>query len=193
MYRSAIVAAILSLTTGSAVAQMGNPGFWGADTRMEKPGVPAPHQTNNTDRLFAQLAAAGGMAEIEFARMAGGKSDAKRVKDFADLIARDHGDANAKLKALAENAKIPLPREITPDHKQAKERLDGLDGRDYDIAYIKAQIVEHQKTAQLLAWEIGSGEDAALQRFAADTLPKVMHHLSLAIEIHAELTGAAIR
>lgn len=193
MHRYAIVTAILSLTAGSAVAQMGNPGFWGADTRMEKPGVPAPHQTNNTDRLFAQLAAAGGMAEVELAKMAGQKSEAKRVKDFADLMAKDHGDANAKLKALADDAKIPLPQEVMPDHKQAKERLDGLDGRDYDIAYMKAQIVDHQKTAQLLAWEIASGEDAALQRFAADSLPKVMHHLSLAIDIHAELTGAAIR
>ena len=193
MHRYAIVAAILSLTTSSAVAQMGNPGFWGADTRMEKPGVPAPHQTNNTDRLFAQLAAAGGMAEVEFARMAGQKSEAKRVKDFADLMTRDHGDANTKLKALADDAKIPLPKEVTPDHKQIAEQLDGLDGHAYDVAYIKAQIVDHQKTAQLLAWEIGSGEDAALQRFAAETLPKVMLHLKLAQEIHAELTGAAIR
>jgi putative membrane protein len=193
MHRSAIIAAVLSLTTGSAFAQMGNPGFWGADTRMEKPGVPAPHQTNNTDRLFAQLAAAGGMAEVEFARMAGEKGEAKRVKDFADLMARDHGDANAKLKALADDAKIPLPKEVMPDHKQVKKRLDGLNGRDYDVAYIKSQIVDHQKTAQLLAWEIGSGEDAALQRFAAETLPKVLRHLQTAQTIHSELTGAAIR
>jgi putative membrane protein len=193
MYRFAMIAAAIGLTATSAVAQMGNPGFWGADTKMEKPGVPAPHQTNNTDRLFAQLAAAGGMAEVQFAKMTLQKSKAKSVKDFADIMAKDHGAASDKLRDLADAAKIPLPEDVTPDHTEVKKRLDGLEGAAYDVAYIKAQIVDHQKTAQLLAWEIGSGEDAQLQRFAADTLPKVLSHLQAAQAIHAELTGAAIR
>jgi putative membrane protein len=193
MYRYAIVVGIAGLTATSAVARMGNPGFWGADTRMEKPGVPAPHQTNNTDRLFAQLAAAGGMAEVEFAKMTLQKSKAKSIKDFADMMTKDHGAANDKLRELAEAAKIPLPEDVTPDHKEARKRLDGLEGAAYDVAYIKNQIVDHQKTALLLQWEINSGEDAQLQRFAADTLPKVLHHLQAAQTIHAELTGAAIR
>jgi putative membrane protein len=193
MYRYAIVVGIAGLTATSAVARMGNPGFWGADTRMEKPGVPAPHQTNNTDRRFAQLAAAGGMAEVEFAKMTLQKSKAKSIKDFADMMTKDHGAANDKLRELAEAAKIPLPEDVTPDHKEARKRLDGLEGAAYDVAYIKNQIVDHQKTALLLQWEINSGEDAQLQRFAADTLPKVLHHLQAAQTIHAELTGAAIR
>jgi hypothetical protein len=32
-----------------------------------------------------------------------------------------------------------------------------------DIAYISGQIADHQKTVQLLEWEIGSGQDADLQ------------------------------
>ncbi len=192
MYRFAMIA-VIGLTATSAAAQMGNPGFWGADTKMERPGVPAPHQTNNTDRLFAQLAAAGGMAEVQFAKKAAEKSKLKSVKDFADMMINEHGAANDKLRELAEAAKNPLPEDITPDHTEVKKRLDGLDGRDYDIAYVKAQILDHQKTAQLLAWEIGSGEDAQLQRFAADTLPKVLLHLQAAQTLHAELTGAAIR
>jgi putative membrane protein len=193
MYRYAIVIGIAGLTATSAVAQMGNPGFWGADTKMEKPGVPAPHQTNNTDRLFAQLAAAGGRAEVEFAKMTQQKGKAKSVKDFADMMTRDHGATNDKLRDLAEAAKIPLPEDLTPDHLEVKKRLDGLNDAAYDLAYIKAQIVDHQKTALLLEWEINSGEDAQLQRFAANTLPKVLHHLERAKAIHAELTGAAIR
>jgi putative membrane protein len=193
MYRYAIVIGIAGMTATSAVAQMGNPGFWGADTKMEKPGVPAPNQTNNTDRLFAQLAAAGGMAEVEFAKMTLQKAKAKSVMDFADMMVKDHGTASDKLRELAEAAKIPLPKDITPDHSEVKKRLDGLSGPAYDRAYIKAQIVDHQKTVQLLAWEIGSGEDAQLQRFAADTLPRVLRHLRAAQTIHAELSGAAIR
>ncbi|MGO4837586.1 DUF4142 domain-containing protein, partial [Rhizobiaceae sp. 2RAB30] len=48
-----------------------------------------------------------------------------------------------------------------------------------------------QKTAQLLAWEIGSGEDAELQRFAADALPTVIDHLDMATKLHAQLANEA--
>lgn len=190
MYRYAIIITAAGLTATSAFAQMGNPGFWGADTKMEKPGVPAPHQTNNTDRLFAQLAASGGRAEVELAKITGEKGRAESVKDFADMMMKDHDAANAELKKLADAANIPLPAELLPDQVELKKRLEGVEGAAYDTAYIKAQIVEHQKTALLLTWEIGSGEDAELQRFAADALPKVLHHLERAKAIHAELTGA---
>jgi putative membrane protein len=192
MYRFVVFLAA-SVVATSASAQMGNPGFWGADTKMEKPGQPAPHQTNNSDRLFAQLAAAGGLAEVQFAKLAGERGGAKSIKDFADLMAKDHGAANAKLKQLAEDAKIPLPDKIPQDDVDVRKRLDPLKGSAFDVAYIKAQIVDHQKTVQLLEWEIDSGEDAELQRFAAETLPTVLHHLELAQKVHAELTGAAMR
>ncbi|PAP99788.1 hypothetical protein CIT25_23255 [Mesorhizobium mediterraneum] len=33
----------------------------------------------------------------------------------------------------------------------------------FDLAYISGQITDHQRTAQLLEWEIGSGQDTDLQ------------------------------
>src|SRR5687768_12410156 len=37
------------------------------------------------------------------------------------------------------------------------------------------QTIEHQKTAQLLAWEIGQGEDDEMQRVASETLPPFLN------------------
>jgi putative membrane protein len=186
------LAALISLGC-PALAQIGNPAGMGADTRMTKPGVPAPHQTNNQDRLFAQLAAAAGVAEVEFGKMAAGMANTDAVKEFANMIVRDHTDANGKLKALADSAKIPLPDELDPDHAAARARLEKLSDVAYDVAYIKTQIIDHQKAAQLLAWEISMGEDAEMQRFAAATLPIVLDHLHRAQAIQEVLTGAAVR
>lgn len=194
MYRHhIIVLGALVLLNGTASAQIGNPAGMGADTRMSKPGIPAPHQTNNQDRLFAQLAAAGGLAEVEFGNMADGKAKADAVKQFADMTVRDHTDANTKLKDLADAAKIPLPTELDPDHRLVRDRLNKLNDQAFDAAYIKAQIADHQKTAQLLAWELSFGEDAEMQRLAAAMLPVVLDHLRRAQEINAMLTGAAVR
>jgi putative membrane protein len=194
MCRHVIVAlSALLLLSGTAAAQIGNPAGMGVDTRMAKPGVPAPNQTNNQDRLFAQLAAAGGLAEVELGRMAGQKASADAAKQFADRMVQDHSDANGKLKNLADAAKIPLPTELDADHQVVRDRLDKLNGEAFDRAYIAAQIVDHQTTAQLLAWEISFGEDAEMQRLAGSMLPTVLDHLRQAQEINAALTGAGIR
>lgn len=194
MYRHRIILlGGLMLLSGSAVAQIGNPAGMGVDTKMSKPGVPAPHQTNNQDRLFAQLITAGGLAEVEWGNLASGKAKADAVKQFAEMMVRDHKDANSKLKDLADAAKIPLPTGLDPDHQVVRDHLDKLNDEAFDVAYIKAQIVDHQKTAQLLAWEISLGEDGEMQRLAASMLPTVLDHLRRAQETNGMLTGAAVR
>jgi putative membrane protein len=189
--RDFLTIVLMVIITTPATAQMGNPAGFAPDTRMQEPGVPAAHQTNNQDRLFAQLAAAGGLAEVDFGKLAGTKAADPSVKEFAQAMVQDHSDANTKLKALADAAKIPLPDTLDADQKATRQKLDAAEGQAFDVAYIRAQIIDHQKTAQLLTWEIGSGEDAQLQRYAAATLPAVMKHLRMAQNIASALTGQA--
>ena len=191
--RTAILNTVLCVTPLAAAAQMGNPAGMGVDTRMTKPGFPAPHQTNNQDRLFAQLAIAGGVAEVDFGKLAGEKAKADAVQRFAEMMVRDHSDAKAKLKDLADAAKIPVSDQLDAEHSILRDRLQKLNGDDFDAAYVKSQIVDHQKNAQLLSWEISMGEDADMQRLAAALLPKVLDHLRMAQELNNVLTGAAIR
>jgi putative membrane protein len=49
----------------------------------------------------------------------------------------------------------------------------------------------NQKTAQLLEYEIGSGQDVELQSFASEVLPVVLQHLRTAQDIQADMTAEA--
>ncbi|PTM87158.1 DUF4142 domain-containing protein [Mycoplana dimorpha] len=189
--RNILTLAILAASVSGAWAQIGNPAFMGADTRMQKPGDPAPNQTNNSDRVFARLVAAGGAAEVDFAHMSADRASAESVKNFAQRMVKDHDAANHELAQLADTAKIPLPEGLLPDQEAMKAKLNDLQGHDYDVAYMAGQITDHQRTAHLLEWEITGGEDANLQQFAMKTLPIVLEHLQLAQKIHAELTDAS--
>ncbi|MER8699576.1 DUF4142 domain-containing protein [Mesorhizobium sp. M1273] len=189
--RAAAITFALALWPCCALAQIGNPAGLAPDTRMEKPGVPAPNQTNYQDRLFAQLVTAGGRAEVELGRLAAGKTSHDGVREFANRMVEDHDKANKQLKSVADKSEIPLPEELDPDHKKIRADLEKLDGAAFELAYLAAQIVDHQKAAQLLAWEIGSGEDAELQHFASDKLPTVLEHLDTARTLHADLAGKA--
>jgi hypothetical protein len=61
-----------------------------------------------------------------------------------------------------------------------RAELDSANGRAFDLAYMQGQVIDHQKTAILLQWEIGQGQKPELQRFAAETLPTVLAHLEIA-------------
>lgn len=193
LLRTASCAALLAgLAAAPAAAQYGNPAGMTPGVAQQEPGVPAPDQPNATDRLFSRLATAGGLAEVELGRLAEQKGGSDEVTAFGQRMVADHAKANERLAAVAGEAGIPLPDAPNPEHKALRERLEQLSGRDFDLAYMGGQVRDHIRTAQLLAWEIGSGQDADIQRFAVDTLPAVQEHLRIAQDLLVRLRADAV-
>jgi putative membrane protein len=180
----ATVPFILALLAVPAAGQEGNPAFMTPDT--------GPKQPNATDRVFVHAAAIGGMAEVELGRLAEQKGQNDAVKEFAQRMVEDHGKANDRLIGLAKEDGIAVPDKLDQEHKAMHDRLTAASGTEFDLAYVAGQVADHQKTAQLLEHEIGSGQDVELIRFASDTLPVVLQHLRTAQEIQAELTGKTL-
>jgi putative membrane protein len=118
-----------------------------------------------------------------------GQSDA--VKEFGRRMVQDHGEANARLISLAKEDGIAVPHELDAEHQAMRARLDSLSGAEFDLAYLQGQVVDHQKTVQLLEYEIGSGQDVELKSFASEILPVVLQHLRVAQDIQAEMTANA--
>ena len=186
-----MLAAIAATTcTMPATAQMGNPAGTKPESVPAPPGKPAPHDTNDPDRLFVQLLGAGGTAEVDAGKLAGERARSGTVKAFAQEMVRDHTAADSRLATLARQASIPWPSSLDPDHEATRRGLEAASADRFDALYVHAQLVDHQKTVQLLEWEIGSGQDAALQRYAADTLPTVLDHLRHVQQILAAASGA---
>ena len=185
-------AALLALLPLPAAAQMGNPGFMSPDTRTGPDGLPATDQKNAADILFVKLVGAGGLAEVALGELARDQGADAAVVAFGERMVADHGAANDALAARAEEAGIAMPAELDAEHATLRDTLEGMDAAAFDLAYMRAQVVDHQKTAQLLAWEINSGQNAGLQRFAADTLPAVLDHLAHARGIVEALALAQV-
>jgi len=177
-----------ALLSNPAQGQIGNPGFMMPDTGFDEEGLPLPHQTNAEDRLFAILTAEGNLAEIQLGELAAEKAEAEAVREFAQRMVEDHTTAGEELAAIAEESSVPLPEELNAEHQAMLQELEQLDGADFDLAYMRGQLVDHQKTTQLLLWEITLGQDAALQRFAAGALPQIIEHLEQARTILGQMT-----
>ncbi|MGE0260256.1 MAG: DUF4142 domain-containing protein [Alphaproteobacteria bacterium] len=166
-----------------AAAQTSNPAFTPSGTPSQKPGVPAPHQLNASDRIFVQQLAIGNMAEIELGKLAQQKASAEPIKNFARTMVHDHEQVSRGLADLANAAGLQLPSGLDDEHRALREHLDELSGADFDVAYAQAQLQDHQRTSQLLAYEIGNGQDQALRDFAAESLPMIRSHLEMAQNI----------
>ncbi|WP_407156130.1 DUF4142 domain-containing protein [Bradyrhizobium sp. STM 3557] len=187
----ALLAPAFGQSTNPATPAPGNPGGMSPTTRESAPGKPAPHQINDADRIFVRALALGGLAEVDLAKLAAQKASSTAVKDFAQRMIKDHSEANDRLASLAKANGIALPDQFDSEQRSMRDRLQQAGKTEFDHAYIRGQITDHQKTVQLLIYQIGSGENEDLKTFASDTLPIVLDHLRMAQSIAAEISGAA--
>jgi putative membrane protein len=191
MIRTQMIVALFMLGSSAiAVAQtLPNAGFIAPDTPEMETGKLAPNHLSGSDKLFIRQAAIGGQAEVELGKLAQQKGNSEAVRDFGKRMVSDHSKANDQLMRVQKDADPSTPKEPDPEHKRIRDDLNKASGKEFDIAYLASQIQDHQKTANLLLWEISSGQSAELTKYAADTLPTVMAHLEIAKQ-HAALRSA---
>jgi putative membrane protein len=185
----AIVGAAVSQT--ALGAQTANPAGMAPDTPGAETGRPTPEHANTADQLFMRQITLGGTQEVALAKLAQRRAQSPGVKEFAQRMAQDHGKANDLASGLAKANAVQPRGQPDMDHAVMRQQLEQLKGDAFDRAYIRGQVQEHQKTALLLEWEIGSGQDPRVRNFAIETLPTVMGHLEMAKRLLSQLTGAS--
>ena len=135
-----------------------------------------------TDKLFVQGAASGGMLEVQLGQYAAQNATGGDVRSFAQQMVDDHSKANDGLKKAAALQQIEVPAALTPDDQKTLDRLESLKGDDFDKAYVKQMVDDHQKT--VAAFEQESKQTAGpLRDFADQTLPILRHHLEMAQDL----------
>ncbi len=138
-----------------------------------------------TSQSFGTDAATAGLAEIQLGRLAAQKSSNAAVKQFAAMMVKDHTAAAAKLKAVAHDDKIALPKAPTPEQRAVGEKLAGKSGGDFDTAYAAQMVKDHERAVALFQEASESPDlDPNLRTFAAKTLPTLEHHLAEAKKLN---------
>ena len=142
-------------------------------------------------------------AEIELGKLAQGKATNPRVKEFADMMVKDHTEGLDKVRAA--DSSIPSNMKMNPKHQQTYDRLSKLSGADFDREYIKAMVMDHQEDVryleQLSGGKSGTGSmqrqkpggmtsNTDIANVAQELLPTIKHHLQMAQEIQKELAKA---
>jgi putative membrane protein len=187
-----LLAGSCALLAGNSYSQQtGNPAGMSPDTPGKEMAQPAPEGSNTQDKLFVRQAALGGQAEVELGKIAQKKASDASVREFAEHMVEAHTKSNQQLLRAGRGLNPDLPKNLDPEHQTVRNKLDKASGKDFDIAYISAQIQDHQRTANLLQWHISTGQNEALKKYSMETLPVVMEHLEMAKNNFAMLTQGA--
>jgi putative membrane protein len=129
------------------------------------------------DAEFAVKAADGGLTEVQLGQIALEKASDQKVKDFAKNMLDDHKKANEELKAIASRKDIALPAAPSEDHVKTIADISEKSGKDFDKAYVKQMVKDHEKTVELFEDAQDEVKDAEMRAFIDKTLPVLRQHL----------------
>jgi putative membrane protein len=158
---------------------------------LGKPIVTGNYQDENQKRKFLSrlwhliaaslfLALVGGLAEVQLGKLAIEHAASPDVKQFGQRMVEDHDKANRELMAVVEPKGIAVPTALDRQHRQAADRLAKLHGPAFDRAYMQAMVKDHETDVKLFRTEAQQGQDPELKRWAANTLPTLEEHLTMA-------------
>ncbi|MFN0257246.1 DUF4142 domain-containing protein [Pedobacter ureilyticus] len=127
---------------------------------------------------FATNAADAGLAEINLANLAIGKTTNTEIKAYANMMLKDHGMANDELIVLAKSKNITLPIAMSAENQKHRDELAGLTGSDFDKKYAKLMEENHVKVLAFMEHQARKGTDPDLKAFASKNVPVINSHLN---------------
>jgi len=185
--------------TPLAAQAPGGGGGGGQPSQPSTPRMPSGADANNPmnnpdtmsmkkvdDKKFLKDAAIGGLMEVELGKLATQKGSSDGVKKYGQKMVDDHSKANDQLKELAGKENLQVPSELDSKHQSRLDKLSKLDGPAFDKAYIKDQVKDHEQDVSAFQSEAQGGQNASIKQFAANTLPTLQEHLSMAKDLKNE-------
>jgi putative membrane protein len=141
---------------------------------------------NPIDREFLEQAVQSNLTEIELGNLAIQRATNQDVKNYAQMMVTEHTAAHTDLKNRAMAQKWTI-RDVLNDENQTKRtNLNNLTAADFDRAYMRSQVADHQVTAGKFATQIDQGTNAELKAYATQYKPGIDQHL---IEAQAIVAG----
>jgi len=124
---------------------------------------------------FAQTAAQNNLTEVLLSTMALQKTNDKRVQDYAWTMLDHHARATGDLAEALSAGATALPTEPSAQQQAILQRMQGMEGTQFDQAFFAYQLDAHQQAISLFE----QGErlaDESVARYARATLPVLRAH-----------------
>jgi putative membrane protein len=149
-----------------------------------------------TDANISSVAMTYNTGEVQAAELAMTRATNPAVRSFAQMMERDHAEANRQLSAILSSKNIqPAPSSVTTDiqnlDRSTMASLQSRTGADFDRTYMDSEISHHQWVInQLDSAMIPQAREGALRDYLKAGRDLESKHLQEAQRIRASLGGS---
>src|SRR5690349_4855425 len=146
-----------------------------------------------TDPQIAMIAVTADTIDIDAGKLAAEKTANPKVKDFAELMVRDHTSVNDQATALAKKLNLTPEESATSRGLKAvadndATKLKGLRGPAFDKASVDNEVAYHEKVRGAVdKILIPNAKDAELKSLLESARPILESHLNHAKEVQSSL------
>ena len=177
------------LALGAFVAACSPKAEDGTDTLATTPPATATTPTTDmgwTDANVVDVITVANQGEVDYSQIGVEKATNASVKEFAQMMVKDHGAMLTAVKDLATRLNVTpasndKANELKEDvNKEIGELNAKAVGKDFDNEFMEEQVELHQKTLDLLNDLDGRTTNADLKAAIAEAKPKVQAHLDRA-------------
>jgi putative membrane protein len=139
-----------------------------------------------TDANVVDALTAANQGEVDYSNVAVQKATNPSVKEFAQMMVKDHSTMLDAVKSLSSKLNVtPAPNDKVNDlQKESQQDIADLNGKtvgkDFDHEFMEEQVDLHQETLDLLNDLDSKTTTADLTAAIAEAKPKVQAHLDQA-------------
>jgi putative membrane protein len=138
-----------------------------------------------TDANVVDVLTVANQGEVDYSQIGVDKATDANVKQFAQMMVKDHGAMLESVKSLATRLNVtPAANDKANDLKEENTKdindLNAKTGKDFDKEFMDEQIDMHQETLDLLNDLDSRTTNADLKAAIAEAKPKVQTHLDQA-------------
>ncbi len=146
----------------------------------------------SSDNDFLMKAGQGNQAEITLGKMVAAKATNPQVKQFAQMMVKDHTAALKQIQQLAQSKNVTIPDTLPDDAQQLQTKLQSdKKGKDFDKDYMDGMVQDHQKDVQEFQDASQNAKDNDVKQLASTLTPKLQQHLDKAQQIDQKLGGGS--
>lgn len=135
------------------------------------------------DKAFLRKVLEGGMFEVQAGQLAAQKGSSQDVQQFGQKMVDDHTKLGDQMKPIAAQMGVNAPTKLSKKDAATLTKLQGMSGSQFDNAYIKDMVSDHQKDLSDFKQEAGNTQNPGLKQATQQDAQVISEHLQMAEQL----------
>ena len=143
------------------------------------------------DANFLSDMAKADMAEVSAGKLAASKAASAEVRKYGQHMVEEHSKMLAEGGKVAKSKGVTPPSELDKKHKSAAQKLEELQGAEFDRAYMEQMVKDHEDALKLAKEAASEAKDPEVKALAQKAMPHLRKHLEMAKQLAGKAKSAS--